>query len=57
MTTCRRVLPRKHVLEMTGEFPKIRGTLFWGPYNEDPIIGMKVDAPAGGGGGGGRATG
>ena len=20
------------------EFPKIRGTLFWGPYNKDPII-------------------
>ena len=22
----------------TWEFPKIRGTLFWGPYNKDPII-------------------
>ena len=21
-----------------GEIPKIRGTLFWGPYNKDPII-------------------
>ena len=20
------------------EFPKIRGTLFWGPYNRDPTI-------------------
>ena len=20
------------------EFPKIRGTLFWGPYNKDPTI-------------------
>ena len=20
------------------EFPKIRGTLFWGPYSEDPTI-------------------
>ena len=20
------------------EFPKIRGTLFWGPYNRDPAI-------------------
>ena len=20
------------------EFPKIRGTLFWDPYNKDPII-------------------
>ena len=20
------------------EFPQIRGTLFWGPYNEDPIL-------------------
>ena len=22
----------------TWEFPKIRGTLFWGPYNKDPTI-------------------
>ena len=21
-----------------GEFPKIRGTLIWGPYNKDPTI-------------------
>ena len=21
-----------------GEFPKIRGTLFWDPYNKDPTI-------------------
>ena len=21
-----------------GEFPKIRGTLFWGSYNKDPTI-------------------
>ena len=20
------------------QFPKIRGTLFWGPYNKDPTI-------------------
>ena len=20
------------------EFPKVRGTLFWGPYNKDPTI-------------------
>ena len=20
------------------EFPKIRGTLFWGPYNKDPTV-------------------
>ena len=20
------------------EFPKIRGTVFWGPYNKDPTI-------------------
>ena len=20
------------------EFPKMRGTLFWGPYNQDPTI-------------------
>ena len=22
----------------TGEFPKIRGTLFWGPYNNDLLF-------------------
>ena len=22
----------------TWEFPKLRGTLFWGPYNKDPTI-------------------
>ena len=22
----------------TREFPKIRGTVFWGPYNKDPTI-------------------
>ena len=22
----------------TWEFPKIRGALFWGPYNKDPTI-------------------
>ena len=25
-------------LESIWEFPTIRGTLFWGPYNKDPII-------------------
>ena len=25
-------------LETTWEFPKIRSTLFWGPYNEDPTV-------------------
>ena len=24
------------------EFPKIRGTLFWGPYNKDPTMRVKV---------------
>ena len=23
---------------MIWEFPKIRGTIFWGPYNKDPTI-------------------
>ena len=25
-------------LESSGSFPKIRGTLFWGPYKKDPTI-------------------
>ena len=29
---------RAKCLGSIGEFPKIRGTLFWGPYNEDPIL-------------------
>ena len=24
--------------QLIWEFPKIRGTLFWGPYNKDPIF-------------------
>ena len=24
--------------EQTWDFPKTRGTLFWGPYNKDPTI-------------------
>ena len=24
---------------MTWEFPEIRGTLLWGPYNKDPFFG------------------
>ena len=24
--------------KVIGEFPKIEGTLFWGPYNKDPTI-------------------
>ena len=28
------------------EFPKIGGTLFWGPYNQDPTIsGAKLGSP------------
>ena len=28
------------------EFPKMRGTLFWGPYNKDPTIsGAKLGSP------------
>ena len=26
------------IREPIWEFPKIRGTLFWGPYNKDPIV-------------------
>ena len=27
-------------------FPKIRGTLFWGPYNKDPTIqGIRLGSP------------
>ena len=31
-------MPGSKCLEITWEFPKIRGTLFWGPYNRDPTI-------------------
>ena len=27
-----------HGLLTKWEFPKIRGTLFWGPYNKDPTV-------------------
>ena len=28
------------------EFPKIRGTLFWGPFNKDPsILGIILGSP------------
>ena len=27
-----------HVPKLTWEFPKIRGTLFWGPYKKDPTF-------------------
>ena len=26
------------LISPTWEFPKTRGTLFWGPYNKDPTI-------------------
>ena len=26
------------VLVLIWEFPKTRGTLFWGPYNKDPTV-------------------
>ena len=29
---------RAQKLIAIGSFPKIWGTLFWGPYNQDPII-------------------
>ena len=43
------------MLEAIWEFPKIRGTLFWGPYNKDPIfwgtilgsLGLVVQFPLG----------
>ena len=28
----------EEVRDRMREFPKIRGSLFWGPYNKDPII-------------------
>ena len=28
----------RHRLTLIWEFPKIRGTFFWGPYNKDPTI-------------------
>ena len=35
-------VPRERVIELSSasmwEFPKIRGTLFWGPYNKDHTI-------------------
>ena len=30
--------PGKHEGGLIWDFPTIRGTLFWGPYNQDPII-------------------
>ena len=45
MPDARRYLPKPAVsefgsggLEAIWEFPKIRGTLLWGPYNKDPTI-------------------
>ena len=45
MPDARRYLPQPAVsefgsggLEAIWEFPKIRGTLFWCPYNRDPAI-------------------
>ena len=35
---CEEVWPPTPKSETTWEFPKIRGTLFGGPYNQDPII-------------------
>ena len=31
------LLPRR-TMKTIWEFPKIRGTLIWGPYNENPTI-------------------
>ena len=30
---------------VNGGFPQIRGTLFWGPYNKDPIWGVILGSP------------
>ena len=30
--------PRRHGPSLTWDFPKMGGTLFWGPYNTDPAI-------------------
>ena len=30
--------PQAPVCTDIWEFPKIRGTVFWGPYNKDPTI-------------------
>ena len=32
------IRPKSAGIPYIWEFPKIRGTLFWGPYNKDPII-------------------
>ena len=34
----REVQVRTYTLALLWEFPKIRDTLFWGPYNEGPTI-------------------
>ena len=35
-----------HRMMLILEFPKIGGTLFWGPYNEDPTIwGTRLGSP------------
>ena len=33
---CRCYSPQEELALDTWEFPKIGGTLFWGPYNKDP---------------------
>ena len=32
------LVPRLRTLRLFGSFRKLGGTLFWGPYNEDPTI-------------------
>ena len=35
-----------HPVDPKWEFPKIRGTLLWGPYNKDPtILGYYIRVP------------
>ena len=36
--TTRAAATSKAENHLIGELPKIRGTLFWGPYNKDPTI-------------------
>ena len=33
------------MLEGIWEIPKIRGTIFWSPYNKDPAIGTILGSP------------
>ena len=36
---------RVDITSVIWEFPKIRGTLFWGPYNESYYLGYDIRVP------------